>query len=118
LSRCGDDGRFTTSRSALRCSGVISNIRIGLPMASHYAMVIMYNQLRNTTLVEYILTAQHRPHVSHFVKQADHSWTYREYNNLDDVVTLTSLGCDLVLREIYSDVSFDAEVRPPIDRIE
>lgn len=57
---------------------------------------------------EYVLVAQHRPHVTHLVKQADGAWIHQEANDLEDVLKLSSLGCDLPLSEIYRDVSFDA----------
>src|SRR2546421_6713201 len=40
---------------------------------------------------EYLLIAQHRPHITQFVKSDDGSWIYREFNSLDDVVKLASL---------------------------
>lgn len=58
------------------------------------------------SLREYLLIAQHRPHVSHFVRQADGSWNQREFNDLDAVVKLVSLDCELSLREIYEDLDF------------
>ncbi|MDQ3009298.1 MAG: Uma2 family endonuclease [Acidobacteriota bacterium] len=65
---------------------------------------------------EYLLVAQHRPHVTHLVKQADGSWNQREYNELDAVVKLVSLECDLSLREIYEAVSFTPAEPPPLIR--
>ena len=65
---------------------------------------------------EYLLVAQHRPHVTHLVKQADGSWNQREYNELDAVVKLASLDCDLSLREIYEAVSFAPAEPPPLIR--
>lgn len=55
---------------------------------------------------EYLLVAQHRPHITHFVKQGDGSWSYNEYNDLTDVVRLASLNCELAMSEVYQNVSF------------
>lgn len=55
---------------------------------------------------EYLLIAQVRPHIAQHVKQNDGSWILREYDDLDDVITLTSVGSELVLREIYQDITF------------
>ena len=63
---------------------------------------------------EYLLVAQHRPHVTQFVKQADGSWLQREYNALAEVVKLVSLACELPLSEIYEGVSFTAPAEPPV----
>lgn len=55
---------------------------------------------------EYLLVAQHRPHVSQFTKQEDGSWRYNEYNALDEVVSLASVGVTIKLQDIYSGVMF------------
>lgn len=60
------------------------------------------------TLREYLLVAQHRPHVTRLYKQDDGTWIHTEANELTATLTLDSLGCDLPLVEIYQGVSFDA----------
>jgi Uma2 family endonuclease len=60
------------------------------------------------TLREYLLVAQHRPHVTHLFKQDDGNWIHTEANDLDSTLKLGSLGCDLPVSEIYQGVSFDA----------
>lgn len=55
---------------------------------------------------EYLLVAQHRPHVTQLVRRPDGSWVYNEFNDLSDSVSLSSLGCELSLNEIYQNVSF------------
>jgi Uma2 family endonuclease len=60
------------------------------------------------TLREYLLVAQHRPHVTRLYKQDDGAWIHTEVNDLESTLTLTSLGCDLPLTEIYAGVGFDA----------
>ena len=61
---------------------------------------------------EYLLIAQHRPHVTQFVKQDEGTWLQREFNDLSEVVKLVSLPCELPLSEIYQNVSF-APAAPP-----
>ncbi|HZB46012.1 MAG TPA: Uma2 family endonuclease [Pyrinomonadaceae bacterium] len=63
---------------------------------------------------EYLLVAQHRAHVTHFAKQSDGSWAYNEYNDLEATLKLSSLDCELTMREVYENVSFDA---PPDDSL-
>ncbi len=58
------------------------------------------------TLCEYLLIAQHRPHISQFIKQQDGSWLNLEFNSLDDVLKVVALGCELKLADIYEDVIF------------
>lgn len=61
---------------------------------------------------EYLLVAQHRPHVTHLVRRDDGLWVHNEYNDLEATLKLSSLGCALSMREVYENVSFDA---PPGD---
>jgi Uma2 family endonuclease len=60
------------------------------------------------TFGEYLLVAQHRPHVTHLYRQSDGTWIYAEANDLESTLRLDSLDCDLPLSEIYRGVSFDA----------
>lgn len=57
---------------------------------------------------EYLLIAQHRPHITHYVKQADGSWSYEEINDLTATLRLMSLDSEMLLSELYEDVSFEA----------
>lgn len=59
------------------------------------------------SFTEYLLIAQHRPHVSHFVKHGDGFWMNLEYNNLSEIIELKSVPCKLSLNAIYRDVSFE-----------
>lgn len=59
------------------------------------------------SFTEYLLIAQHRPHVSHFVKHGDGFWMNLEYNDLSDEIELKSIPCKLSLKLIYRDVSFE-----------
>jgi len=58
------------------------------------------------SFTEYILIAQHRPHVSQFVKHGDGFWMNLEYNDLSETVELKSVPCKLALSVLYRDVSF------------
>ncbi len=60
---------------------------------------------------EYLLVEQLRPHVTQFVKIADGSWNHREYNDLEAVVKLPSLDCELTLGEIYENANFDESAK-------
>ncbi len=57
---------------------------------------------------EYLLIAQHRPHVSQFIKQDNGIWTFMEFNALTDKVQCASVPCVLALSEIYRDVTFES----------
>lgn len=62
------------------------------------------------SLREYVLVAQDRPHLEHFVRQPDGRWLFAETNRLEDAVALPSIGCTLALAEVYD----KAEWAPPI----
>ena len=55
---------------------------------------------------EYLLVAQHRPHVTQFVKHGDGFWANFEFNDLNDLVELKSVECSIPLVSIYREVSF------------
>lgn len=56
---------------------------------------------------EYLLIAQHRPHVTHYVKSETGKWDYEEINDLAGSIYLTSIDCSLALADIYRDLEFD-----------
>ena len=58
---------------------------------------------------EYLLIAQHRPHVTHYVKPENGKWDYEEVNDLDGSIHLPSIDCTLSLRELYRGVEFPAD---------
>lgn len=55
---------------------------------------------------EYLLVAQHRPHLTLFVKQDDVTWSQTEVNDPNGSVWLPSLDCTIALNEIYRGVEF------------
>lgn len=60
------------------------------------------------SLNEYLLIAQHRPHVTQYVKQSERIWYREEFNDRGDSVHLASLDFTISLGEIYQDVIFPA----------
>jgi len=56
------------------------------------------------SLAEYLLIAQHRPHITQYVRQSDATWAYTEVNSLDASLFLPSLDVTLALHEVYQDV--------------
>ena len=62
---------------------------------------------------EYLLIAQHRPHITQYVKQDDATWSYRDVNELPATMVLPSVDCVLGLNDVYQDVKFPAA--PPLN---
>jgi len=56
------------------------------------------------SLAEYILITQDAVRVEQYARQDDRTWLYNKYQNLDDVVKLESVGCELPLKELYVNV--------------
>jgi Uma2 family endonuclease len=56
------------------------------------------------SFMEYVLIAQDRTHIEHFVRQPDNRWMFSETNRMEDTVELASIGCTLSLMEVYDKV--------------
>ncbi|MHB8576335.1 MAG: Uma2 family endonuclease [Dehalococcoidia bacterium] len=63
---------------------------------------------RLPTLQEYLLIAQDRPSVEHYLRQGER-WLLTAATDLDATVSLPIIACDLRLRDIYRRVRFAAE---------
>ena len=63
-----------------------------------------YSRLKS--LQEYLLVAQNRPRVELFTKEGEGRWTLLTFENLEDVVKLASINCELALKDIYLKVDF------------
>jgi len=59
------------------------------------------------SLQEYLLVAQERCHVVHYVRQPDHTWLLAETFDMYCSVHLPSIHCDLMLSEVYAKVRLD-----------
>lgn len=53
------------------------------------------------SLQDYVLVSQYRVRVEHFAREKNNVWTLKIYENLDDVVELTSIRCEIPLSLIY-----------------
>src|SRR5215813_7515261 len=71
---------------------------------THYKSILSFR--------EYLLVAQHRPHITQFIKRNDNEWIHREYNDLNEVVKLASMDCEFSLSEVYQNVSFKPRPTP------
>jgi Uma2 family endonuclease len=84
-------------------------IEVLSPSTEAYDRVDKFTHYKSIpTLREYLLVAQHRPHVTRLFRQDDGTWIHTEANELEATLTLGSLGCELPMTEIYAGVSFDA----------
>ena len=67
------------------------------------------------TLREYLLVAQNRVHVEHYVRQPTDDWLLQDVDDPSATLRLASLGVELRVAEIYERVTFPAE--PPLRRV-
>ena len=67
---------------------------------------IRYRQLES--LQEYILISQDQVQVDHYLRQGKR-WVLSEFNALEDVLPLVSIGAELSLRQIYRFVEFETD---------
>jgi Uma2 family endonuclease len=63
------------------------------------------------SLREYLLVAQHRPRVELFTKQSVGRWLLAEFESLDDVIKLSSINCELAVKDVYLKVAFKETIR-------
>jgi Uma2 family endonuclease len=59
------------------------------------------------SLTDYVLVAQDRPHVEHFSRQGENRWLLTEITEPSGALELTTLGCTLLLAEIYDRVRIE-----------
>lgn len=56
------------------------------------------------SLTEYLLVAQEPFRVEQYVRQSNSEWRYSEYHDAGDVVRISVIGCELVLKDVYAKV--------------
>ena len=62
------------------------------------------------SLMEYVLIAQRRHQIEHFLRQPDNQqWLLSEADHLEDAVQLPSIRCRLALAEVYDKVEIPAK---------
>lgn len=57
---------------------------------------------------EYLLVAQHRPHLTHYLKQDDEKWMQEEADESSAGLYLPTLDCTLTLSQLYEGIEFGA----------
>ena len=65
---------------------------------------------------EYLLLAQNRPHIAHYVKDANGRWLYEEVIGMDASLRIVTLDCTLPLSRIYRKVNFATAERSTYPR--
>ncbi|RKZ76019.1 MAG: Uma2 family endonuclease [Candidatus Parabeggiatoa sp. nov. 1] len=68
-----------------------------------------YRQL--DSLMEYVLIAQHKHSVEHYVRQSGNQWVFSETDDLQDIMQLSAINCHLTLSDIYDKVEINAQLQ-------
>jgi len=63
-------------------------------------------QTWNPTLNDYLLIAQTRPVIEHYIRQEDGGWSYYVYLGLESSLTIKSVNCTLHLADVYDRMVF------------
>lgn len=68
---------------------------------------------KSDSLRDYVLASQYRVRVEHFSRQENNVWTLKIYEDLNDIVELNSINCEISLELIYLKMKL-----PPLKLIE
>jgi Uma2 family endonuclease len=100
MALCGEqkfhDGRRDLLLNPSLIVEVLSDSTEGYDRGGKFAL---YRQI--PSLREYLLVAQDRVSVELYAPQADGRWMLTPFDDLDGRVTLPSIGCELLLAEVY-----------------
>ena len=65
----------------------------------------LYKQIKS--LREYVLIAQDRPRIERYLRQENDEWLYTDAAGIEASLDLQSIGCRLVLADVYELVTFE-----------
>lgn len=93
------EGRKDTILNACVVAEVLS------PSTRNYDHVTKFQYYRSIPeFQEYLLIEQDRIYVEHYVRIESKKWSLTEYTEIEDVIALQSVGCELALADVYEDV--------------
>ncbi|MEX2138248.1 MAG: Uma2 family endonuclease [Pirellulales bacterium] len=67
---------------------------------------------------EYVLIAQDRPHVTHFVRQPEVFWRLTMIDGIDSVLQLETVDCQLRFQAIFNGLAFPDHSTPVVPSCE
>lgn len=101
---CGEPTFHDAKKDVLTNPKVI--IEVLSPSTADYDRTKKFQRYRmgNETLTDYILITQEFAFVEHYIKQTDGNWLYRSYGDIEEILKIETIDCELSLREIYDRV--------------
>ena len=77
------------------------------PSTESYDRGRKFEQYRTLeSLQEYVLVSQDQPRVEQFIRQGGNVWLFKDIVGLSEVVSLSSVQCEIALSEIYDKIAF------------
>ncbi|MBM4461138.1 MAG: Uma2 family endonuclease [Chloroflexi bacterium] len=61
------------------------------------------------SLTDSLLVSQHSPTIEHYARQSDYRWLLTTYKGTEAIVSLSSIGCELRVAEVYDKVEWPGE---------
>ena len=93
------EGRKDTILNACVVAEVLS------PSTRNYDYVEKFQYYRSIPeFQDYLLIEQDRIYVEHYVRVEAKKWSLTEYTEIEDVIKLESVGCEITLADIYEDI--------------
>jgi Uma2 family endonuclease len=94
-------GRRDTVVNPVLVAEVLSDSTAGYDRGDKFAH---YRTIES--LQEYLLIAQDRPYVEHYVKQSPNQWLFTEYASLENLVLLMTVSVEISLADLYEAIEF------------
>lgn len=99
-----DEGRQDTVSNPIVLIEVLS------PSTENYDRGKKFEHYRTIEpLQEYIVVAQDRVHIEHYIRQDQHRWLLVDFLAVDQVVKIGAINCELPLESVYEYVVFERE---------
>ena len=70
--------------------------------------LIAYQKMES--LRECLLIEQVEPRVEHYIKQTSKQWLLKIYEELNEVIVLESIDCQILLADVYAQIEFGKEI--------
>ncbi len=67
--------------------------------------LVTYQKMES--LRECLLIEQIEPRIEHYIKQTSRQWLLKIYEDLDEIIILESIDCQLPVAEIYAQIEFE-----------
>jgi Uma2 family endonuclease len=67
------------------------------------------------SLQEYVLVAQDRPHIDHFVRKGDGKWQLTMIDGIASSLRLATVDCELTFRAIFEGVTFPPQTEVTVE---